>query len=359
MAGEWIEGKARECLGVFGGSWAELGGGILQGRCPGEGAHTKGGAETDARVFLTFGPNGEKPGCYCLHSSCKGVLDGMNEEFRNRIFSKDGRPEGSGAPRRNEGVVERAPKAREAWIPEYSEAKLRGLVRGVEPVGETWFMERSPVDVRGLTPGEYLEHVFPEGDRVLVFASFFSQGEYLWQVGKGGFRLSDERGVPAVRSKLPLDGGKDGVWYLCNPVDGQWHANPRRAGKFSRRSEEAVTAWRHLVLESDCAPEALWLKFLAMAPLGIVAIYSSGGKSWHALVRVDQPDKASFDGLLRDSIKRSIPLIGGDPGAMTPVRLTRLPGCTRGGREQRLIYLNPRVTVDAPPIRDLARVRSV
>jgi hypothetical protein len=232
----------------------------------------------------------------------------------------------------------------------------------------------------------------------LVFTSFYSQGEYLWEVGRGGFRLGDKPGVKAVRSNLPRDGGKEGVWYLCQPVSGQWAANERRGGKESRRSEESVTRWRHVVLECDeektlrkrayaledaakaadpdtawaalakgggerWAAEAfpagdwaerakvlhweaaqvpgLWLRFLAMMPLAIVAIYSSGGHSLHALVRVDQPDKPTFDALLRESIKKSFPLFGADPGALTPVRLTRLPGCTRGGTEQRLIYLNP------------------
>lgn len=358
MAGEWIEAKAREVFGaVFPGSWEEVSAGILQGRCPGEARHTKGGSVTDARIFLGYGPGGEKPGCYCLHQSCRGELDALNKEFRDRIFEKreGDAPRG---PRKNEGVVERAPKARESWIPEYSEGKLRGLVRGVEDVSPEWFEARSPVDPRGLTPGEFLEHVFQPQERVLVFTNFFSQGEFLWEVGRGGWRLAEERGVKAVRSKLPTDGGKEGVWYLCNPVDGQWYPNPRREGRYSRRSEESVTAWRHMVLESDTAPSDLWLKFLAMAPLAIVAIYSSGGKSWHALVRVDQPDKASFDALLRNSCKRSLPVIGADPGAMTPVRLTRLPGCTRGGKLQRLIYLNPRaIAAVETPIRDQPRRR--
>lgn len=32
---------------------------------------------------------------------------------------------------------------------------------------------------------------------------------------------------------------------------------------------------------------------------------------------------------------------GADPGVLTPVRLTRMPGCTRKGRMQRLVCLNP------------------
>lgn len=259
---------------------------------------------------------------------------------------------------REDGVVRKAPE-REKWIPEYSEAKLRGVVRGMPAVDESWFIERSPIDPRGITPASFIEHAFLPGDRVLIFTSFRSQGDYLWQCGKGGWRLSDSRGVSAVRSKIPTDGGTDGVWFLSNPVDGKWHANQREGGRYSRRSAEAVTAWRHLVVESDCAPSDLWLRLLAMAPLSIVAIYSSGGRSWHALLRVDQPDKATFDTLLRNEVKRTLPIVGADPGALTPVRLTRLPGCTRSGRMQQLIFLNPSASFEKPkPIRDLPKVRA-
>lgn len=323
----------------------------------------------------------------------------------------------------DDGVVRRAPRPpieREGWIPEFNMPKLRGVVAAVPDVTTQWFMERSPRDVRGLSAGEFLEAIFSEGERALVFTSQYSQGDYLWEVGRGGFRLAEKEGVQAVRSKLPKDGGKDGVWYLCNPVDGKWRANPRAGGKLSRRSEESVTGWHHLVLECDEektlrkkagalreanrhraagrdeemmealvkgagkawaesmlatltsegweslaerymreAPEVpgLWRRLLAMLPVPIKAIYSSGGVSLHALVRVDEETKAHFDTNLRQVWKRQMPLIGADPAAMTPVRLTRLPGCTRGGREQQLIYLNP--NADGRPVRDLPPLRSL
>lgn len=324
--------------------------------------------------------------------------------------------EGSAA---NAGVVRQAPRAREEWIPEFNLGKLRGMTLAMPAVNEDWFMERSPVDPRKVTPGEFLEHCFRPGERVMVFTEFRGTGDFLWEVGKGGYRLGEKRGVSAVRSNLPVDGGADGVWYLCNPLDGQWYANPRQQGKFSRRSQESVTSWRHLVLECDeektfvkranwlreasrlrelgkvseidagfrkqdprwaktieeapetwlataaqydqWAPEVpgLWMRFLAMAPLAIKAIYSSGGASWHALVEGNWPDKATFDTYLRNSAKRTLPIIGADPGAMTPVRLTRLPGCTRNGREQKLIYLNPNPSAAGVPVRDLVRLRSL
>lgn len=289
----------------------------------------------------------------------------------------DGRTLNSERRTLNEGVVRKPERARESWVPGYDVKRLREAVRAVPgEVDAAWFMRRSPVDVGSIRgPGDFLERVFLPGERVLVFTRFRSQGDFLWEVGKGGFRLADERGVKAVRSALPRDGGRDGVWFLNNPVDGQWHINPRQGGKYSRRSEEAVTSWRYVVLENDEAKRLrgearetrergdaaraaelnaeadeavrLWWRFLARAPVGVRAIYSSGGESWHALVVVDCATKADFDGLMRGGegvgpgMKRVLPVFGADPAAMTGVRLTRLPGCTRKGMLQRLIYLDP------------------
>jgi hypothetical protein len=343
------------------------------------------------------------------------VLDELNQRFRDAIFAKDeGRPGGYSAT--NEGVV-RAPRNREAWIPEFDIARLRQFVASTPEVDENWLLERSPVDPRGLGPGDFLEKVFQDGERVLVFTEFKSQGDFLWQVGKGGYRLSPDRGVKAVRSKLPTDGGKEGVWYLCNPVDGGWHINPRRDGRYSRRSEEAVTAWRFMILECDeektlkkkawslreawrlhqagqavkaafqglppkweeeamkLPPEnwlavsdrlnagavevpGLWRRFLTVLPLPVVAIYTSGGASVHALVLVDRADKASFDTLLRTHGKRLLPLFGADPAAMTPVRLSRLPGCTRKGQMQKLLWLDPKPDLEKT-ISQLMKLRTV
>jgi len=317
---------------------------------------------------------------------------------------------GGGAPR-NAGVAA-VPKAVLAPVNElFDFAALRDLVAAVPEVTPEWFVERSPVDPRRVTSGEFLNAVFEPGERALVFTNFYSQGDFAWEVGRGGFRLGEERGVRAVKSALPVDGGKDGVWFLSNPVSLAWETNPRKQGEFSRRTKECVTSWRYLVLECDESktlkkragllrdavregwkvskkaeiefpkmgkewaaamvrrPDewerlaedhvemagqvpGLWLKFLAMFPDSIRAIYSSGGESWHALVYVGVDTWADMDGLLKGNpnarsasgrmgAKRAWSRMGADPGALSPVRLTRLPACTRGGREQRLIYLNP------------------
>src|SRR5690606_4061091 len=129
-------------------------------------------------------------------------LDEMNKGFREALFAKEGaNGGGGGTTRTDEGVVKRAPMTQEKWIPKFSIEKLRGVVAGVPAVSPGWFMERSPVDVAKIGPGDFLNATFDPGERVLVFSSFFSQGEYLWEAGKGGYRLAERRGVKAVPSK--------------------------------------------------------------------------------------------------------------------------------------------------------------
>jgi hypothetical protein len=104
-----------------------------------------------------------------------------------------------------------------------------------------------------------------------------------------------------------------------------------------------VSAWRYLVLESDVAEAAMWLRALVLLPLPIAAIYTSGGKSIHALVRVDAECKTAWDALRNDLLPVLCPL-GADAAAMTAVRLSRLPGMFRHGtrdKEGKRIAYNP------------------
>jgi hypothetical protein len=75
-------------------------------------------------------------------------------------------------------------------------------------------------------------------------------------------------------------------------------------------------------------------------PLRIASICESGGRSIHALVRLDVASKADWDTKIK-VIKPALVMLGADPGALSAVRLTRLPQAWRGDRCQRLLYLNP------------------
>ena len=259
---------------------------------------------------------------------------------------------------------------------EYDPEALQREQRPVK-IGPRWLAQRSLVDPVGLTPGRFLDEVLLTGDKALVFTSERSQGQYIyWRAQdverRGWYELGDRKGQPARKvggmdeTPRAIVSARCGVWWLGQPVDGQWHPSGE---KFSRRSAASVASWRHMVVESDEEGiEDAWLNLLVQMPLRIVALYTSGGRSVHALVRVDAQSKANWD-LLRDYLKPVLTRMGADKGVFSAVRLTRLPGCLRRGKEgreggyqpfpeprlQRLLYLNP--LADWTPIQSLPVLR--
>lgn len=230
-----------------------------------------------------------------------------------------------------------------------------------------WLAARSDQDPCVVTSAKFLSYLYRPNEKVLVFSQDWTQGQALWPKDK----------------ELPSS-GKNGVWFLAQPVDGEYHVNPRSLDKktnkprMSRRSEEAVTSWRHFVIESDKANLKQWLAAIVQMPLCIAAIYTSGSRSVHALVRIGARTKAEWDAE-KESMKPALVTLGADQGAMSAVRLTRLPGCWREGKVieekdrdgnkieryvrfprpqlQKLLYINP----DPPmrPICELAPRRDV
>lgn len=188
-------------------------------------------------------------------------------------------------------------------------------------VDEAFVKERSPLVPETQTPASFLQRLYRPGESVILFDELRSQGMLVCECGEPPY---DAGCLDHV-----VNGHKDGVWFLCNPVDGRKHPNPRLGGKLSCRSEESVTAWRYMVVESDEADAAVWLAALVQMPLRIAAIYKSGGRSIHALIRVDAESKADWDAKALE-LKPLLTVLGADPGAITAVRLTRLPGCYRG-----------------------------
>lgn len=210
-----------------------------------------------------------------------------------------------------------------------------------EDVSREWLASRSPVRPEwGSRPGlgvDFLTFLYGRDETVLVFTDFRSQGDFAYRNGRT-YRLGQRPGVKPVRSDLPTK-GKDGIWFLTNPVTGTWE--PMQGAKVGRRHGGCVTSWRYAVLESDEAPADLWLRALVQLELKISAIYSSGGKSIHALVRLDARNKGEFDAC-RDMLVATLCKLGADGGALSGVRLSRLPGCERGSRGvQELYYLDP------------------
>lgn len=308
-----------------------------------------------------------------LAHKIKSALAAPSRQQRGHLLKGSHGQRATPAPTEGEGVAPQPQPPTAPRLPGYDPEKLRAFAAGCgRTISEDWLRERSPVALPpeenlAVTQQTFLEAVFQPGETVLIFTTPYSQGDFAWTVGGGGARLGG-RGTAAVPSSLPT-AGREGVWFLSNPVSCGWHIAPGgREGepKWSRRSEGAVTAWRHLVIESDEAPPALWLRALVLLPVPLVAIYTSGGRSIHALARIAAREKGEMDAA-RDVLRAALCPLGCDGRALTAVRLSRLPGALRRGsrdaegryqpypqpRRQRLLWLNR--NPDETPIFDFTR----
>ena len=189
------------------------------------------------------------------------------------------------------------------------------------PAADFEFLKsRSPICPETQTPATFLNHLYRPGEKVLVFDVFESQGRHVCHWSEPPY---DTGCLNHLKT-----GCLKGVWFMSNPVDGKFHPNPRQGNKLSRRSEESVTSWRYLLVESDKAEPIPWVAALMQLPLRIAAIYSSGRRSIHALIRLDATSKADLDAKAA-KLKPMLIALGADRQGMKAVQLTRLPGCYR------------------------------
>ena len=179
--------------------------------------------------------------------------------------------------------------------------------------------------------GAYLiDQLFEPGERVnIVTKTNVENGKA--RPGDAGTTL--ERSEWESRLQEPSTAQPGGAWLRMNPLDGQGVADAN------------VTAFRFALIEIDCVPVELQLALLARLPLPVAAILSSGGRSYHAWVRVDARDGDDY----RRTVVRLLEVVGKfgvDGKNKNPSRLSRLPGAKRiigavGDGLQRLLYLNP------------------
>ena len=259
------------------------------------------------------------------------AANAQHSDPRGYLLGEEGGKQGG--PSRNGQSGNRGAGPKAPAKPVFRPMVLRRVAAKLDGVADVcpFLAGLSPVPVDSQDSASVLHLLYPKGsgERVLIFSDMRSQGQMLWEADKGD-RVQD-RELPA---------GPEGVWFLPQPVDGEFHPNPRLGGKRSRRSEESVVSWRYAVLESDEADPDEWLRCVVQMPLRIACICESGRRSIHALVRIDAASKRDWDARV-GVMKRALITLGADAGALSAVRLTRLPQSQRGGRLQRLLYLAP------------------
>ena len=218
--------------------------------------------------------------------------------------------------------------------PEFNPGALRQSAQKLPEASPTYLYRRSPINPAEVDAERFLEAIFRPGEHAVIFEQFRSQGQMVWWHGSSD--PNQNRRLEYFRT-----GKRQGVWFLANPVDGQFHYNPRQ-GCQSRRSEESITSFRHLVLESDEAGRDEWIAYLCQLDLPVVAIYSTGGRAPHALVRIDAASKDAWNRFVSPRIPQLV-RHGACRGSLTALRLSRLPGCRREEKNawQELYFLNP------------------
>lgn len=120
-----------------------------------------------------------------------------------------------------------------------------------------------------------------------------------------------------------------GAWICFNPMDG------------GGRRNENVTDFRYALVECDNMELGKQQAIIKQLELPCAALVYSGGKSVHAIVKVDAPDYAEYrrrvDYLYAACQKNGLTI---DQQNRNPSRLSRMPGILRGDKRQTLLETN-------------------
>lgn len=183
----------------------------------------------------------------------------------------------------------------------------------------------------------YLETLYEKDDFVgYVTNDVWQDGEGRWVPAKGVFTRTAGELITSLR-KHPNDMGATigdwkpevGAWIRFNPVDGEGVKN------------DNITRFKFALVESDTMPVSDQDAMYRKLELPIACLVHSGGKSLHAIVRVDAEDYSEYRKrveFLYDFLEKNGLRV--DKQNRNPSRLSRLPGVTRNGNRQYLVATN-------------------
>lgn len=237
---------------------------------------------------------------------------------------------------RNQPVKLDAPQRREAigfgWDDPIPVGKT------TKPVDELWVESADiPDPAADWKPGDlirYLEAMFDPDERVGLCVSAFKKDDGKWiPKGAGVWDRTRSELVTALQLNKKDIGGvigdiekECGAWVRINPLDG------------NGAKDANVTFFRHALIEADDQDLGKQLALIRELRLPCSCIVHSGGKSIHALVRVDAADATDYrrrvDRLYEVCEKSGLKVDGAN---RNPSRLSRLPGVERNGRPQYMI----------------------
>lgn len=188
---------------------------------------------------------------------------------------------------------------------------------------------------------EYLRALFQRDEYVGYVATAFlsepnKEGVQTWLPGgKGIYETTAGKLISALSQNTDPgwvigDPEPDaGAWIRFNPLDGKGV------------SDSNVTDYRFALVESDDVPINEQWSIYRKLELPIAALVHSGGKSLHAIVRIEAIDYKEYqkrvDALYEICRKNGLSI---DRKNRNPSRLSRMPGVLRHGVRQRLVATN-------------------
>ena len=269
----------------------------------------------------------------------------------------------------------------QGWTPDkpedYDELDLNSSISYEAPeriIGEGWAEQREVEGPKEWNPiGEllrYLETLYtPDEICGYVVESFektskgvtklvpANKGIYTKKVGDilRDLRAAKKAG-DGIETVIGKYDPKAGAWIRFNPLDGKGVNN------------ENVVDFRYALVESDTMDIEAQNGIIRQLNLPVAVLVHSGGKSLHAIVRIDADDIKEYQSrvnYLYDICRKNGMVI--DTQNRNPSRLSRLPGCVRGDKQQYIVDTNigckswdewkewtEAVNDDLPDVEDLA-----
>ena len=183
----------------------------------------------------------------------------------------------------------------------------------------------------------YLQAVFKPDERVnYVVASYGRDGKFM-PANNGDTRIvseliADLRKYEDITFAIGDYNHAAGAWIRFNPV---------KEGRGGSKNED-IADYRHCLIESDAMPVEEQLATIRRLRLPCAAIVNSGGKSVHAIVKIDAGEDLKLYkervAFLFEILEREKFAV--DKQCKNPARLSRMPGVQRGERRQFLVSAN-------------------
>ena len=300
-------------------------------QCPGVGLHTQAGGKRDCRVSIDGAPT-----IYCFHASCVGAVAEANKRLRRELGGHGWAVQLPGG-----AVVQSGGVARAAGRPETAsnERFPAGFVSG----GDGAAVDLVTVQAERYRPQlfEFFRWPFAEilaGSPLLVgdreSDEQFRTWLKLWPADSTvwvGDVFSSGRPEHATHFRSVAE------WYQIGPVMGNYTCGSAFRPGTWRRSNECLSGFRFLVIESDTLSRdevgAVFAYLSRRLHYTLHAIVDTAGKSLHGWF--DAPRDAAAAARL----KAGLVVFGCDPKVFTWSQPVRVPGAFRDGKLQRLVWL--------------------